>query len=38
VAEAQSLHRLWPSMEPDEERKIVEAITEKIVIGRGEIL
>jgi len=25
-------------MEPDEERKIVEAITEKIVIGRGEIL
>ena len=27
VAEAQNLHRLWPTLEPAEKRKIVEAIT-----------
>ncbi|MGO8677754.1 MAG: hypothetical protein ACLQVX_18005 [Limisphaerales bacterium] len=37
VAEAQNLHRLWPKLEPDEKRKIVEAITEKIVVGKDEI-
>ena len=37
AVEAQNLHRLWPKMEPDEKRKIVEAITEKIVVGKGEI-
>ena len=37
VTEAQNLHRVWPKMEPEEKRRIVEAITEKIVIGKDEI-
>ena len=37
ATEAQNLHRLWPEMEPDDKRKLVESITEKIVVGKGEI-
>ena len=37
VSEAQNLHRLWPNLEAEEKRKIVEAITEKIVVGKDEI-
>ena len=37
ASEAEKLHQLWPKMEPAEKRRIVEAITEKVVIGKGEI-
>ena len=37
ATEAQKLHELWPKMDPGEKRKIVEAITDKIVIGKDEI-
>jgi site-specific DNA recombinase len=37
VSEAQNLHRLWPTLESEEKRRIVEAITEKIVVGKDEI-
>jgi site-specific DNA recombinase len=37
VTEAQNLHQMWPKMPVDDKRKIVEAITEKIVIGKDEI-
>ena len=37
ASEARSLSKQWESMEPDDRRKIVEAIIEKIEIGKGEI-
>ncbi len=37
ASEAQALSKRWPKLEPEEKRQIVEAITEKIVIGKGEI-
>ena len=37
ASQAQQLHQLWPTMEPSEKREIVEAITEKIVVGKDEI-
>ena len=37
ASQAQQLHQLWPTMEPAEKRRIVEAITQKIVVGKGEI-
>ena len=33
VHESVTLHERWPSMPPDDKRKIVEALIEKIVIG-----
>jgi len=35
--EANSCYEKWPSMTPENKRKIVEALIEKIVIGGGEI-
>src|ERR1039458_6849125 len=35
--EANSLHERWPSLPPQDKRKIIEALIEKIVIGNGEI-
>jgi site-specific DNA recombinase len=35
--ESNSLHERWPSLPPEDKRKIVEAIIEKVVIGNGEI-
>ncbi len=37
VAQAQSLHKLWPELEPGDKRRIVESITEKIEVGKDEI-
>ncbi len=37
ASEAQNLTKLWPKMEPDDRRRIVEAITEKVIIGKSEI-
>ncbi|MDB5924808.1 MAG: Site-specific recombinase [Betaproteobacteria bacterium] len=37
LAEARDLHTRWPSLTSDERRQIVEAITERIVIGDGEV-
>jgi site-specific DNA recombinase len=37
VRESELLHERWPSMPPDDRRRIVEALIEKIVIGEGEI-
>ncbi|MCW5976504.1 MAG: recombinase family protein [Bryobacteraceae bacterium] len=37
LTEAKDLHARWPDLERDEKRKVVENITEKIVVGRGEI-
>jgi site-specific DNA recombinase len=37
VHESATLHDRWPSMAPDDRRKVVEALIEKIVIGDGEI-
>ena len=35
--EAQNLAKLWPGLQADEKRNIVEAITQKIVVGKEEI-
>jgi site-specific DNA recombinase len=35
--EARSLHSRWPLLPKDEKRRIVETITERIVIGDGEV-
>ncbi len=37
VAEAERLYRQWPTLVPDDKRKIVESIIERITIGNGEI-
>lgn len=37
VHESATLHERWPSMAPDDKRKVVEALIEKITIGDGEI-
>ncbi len=37
VSEAQDLYSRWPSLPLDEKRRIVEAITERIVVGKGEV-
>jgi site-specific DNA recombinase len=37
LAEAKDLYDRWPSLNRDEKRKIVDSITDKIVIGKGEI-
>jgi hypothetical protein len=37
VAEAANLHKRWPSFKPDEKRRIIESITEKIVVKGDEI-
>ena len=37
VHEAKDLHSRWPSLAPAEKRKIVETITERILIGKDEI-
>ncbi len=37
VAEAANLHKQWPNMTPDEKRRIVESIVEKIVVKGEEI-
>ncbi len=35
--EAKDLYSRWPRLEPDEKRKIVDNITEKIIIGKEEV-
>jgi len=37
VHESVTLHERWPDMAPDDKRKIVEALIEKIVIGEKDI-
>ena len=37
VHESATLHERWPSMAPDDKRKVAEALIEKLVIGDGEI-
>ena len=37
ATEAQNLSSHWPSLAPDDKRAIIEAITERITIGKGEI-
>jgi site-specific DNA recombinase len=37
VAEAQDLYSRWPSLPFDEKRRVIENITEKIVVGDGDI-
>lgn len=37
VHEAKDLHKRWPTLLPDEKRKIVETITERIVVDKSEI-
>jgi DNA primase len=37
ASQAQRLHQLWPTLEPAEKLKIVEALAEKIVVGKDEI-
>jgi hypothetical protein len=37
VAEATNLHRLWPKFDPAEKRRIIESITEHIVVSGDEI-
>jgi predicted Zn-dependent peptidase len=35
--EAQSLAKRWPTFEPQDKRNILEAIVERITVGKGEI-
>jgi site-specific DNA recombinase len=35
--ESNTLYGLWPSMLPEDKRKVMEALVEKVVIGKGEI-
>jgi len=37
LAEARDLYARWPSLPKEEKRQIVEAITDKIVVGEGEV-
>jgi site-specific DNA recombinase len=37
ASEAQTLAHQWPKLEHEEKRKVVETITNKIVVGKGEI-
>jgi site-specific DNA recombinase len=37
VAEARDLYTRWPSLPSDEKRRIVETITEQIIVGDGEV-
>jgi site-specific DNA recombinase len=37
VSEATNLHKLWPKFTDDEKRRIIESITEKIVVSGDEI-
>lgn len=37
IAEARNLHSRWPMLSLDEKRRVVEAITERIEIGDGEV-
>jgi site-specific DNA recombinase len=37
IHESATLHERWPSMAPDDRRKVIEALIEKITIGNGEI-
>lgn len=37
LADVRDLHSRWPSFPAEEKRQIVEAITERIVIGNGEV-
>jgi len=37
VTEATNLHKLWPKFTPEEKRRIIESITEKIVVSKGQI-
>jgi site-specific DNA recombinase len=37
VHESVTLHERWPSMQPDDKRKVIEALIEKIIIGDSEI-
>lgn len=37
ITEARDLYSRWPTLPPEEKRRIVETVTERIVIGDGEI-
>lgn len=37
VDEALNLHKMWPTFTPEEKRKVIESITEKIVVKADEI-
>lgn len=37
IAEARDLYSRWPSLPHEEKRRIVEAITERIIIGDGDV-
>ena len=37
IEEIKTLHSRWPSLAPDDRRRIVELLVESIVIGNGEI-
>ena len=37
VSEARDLYTRWPKLEQEEKRKIIETVTEKIVIGKDEV-
>lgn len=37
IAEATTLHKLWPQFQPEEKRRIVESITERITLSKDQI-
>jgi len=37
LSEAQDLYTRWPELDSHEKRKVVEAITEKVIIGKDEV-
>ena len=36
ASKAQNFDQMWPQLEPDEKRGLVEAMTEKIVVGKDQ--
>ena len=37
LTEARDLYTRWPGLEQEEKRKVIENITEKIVVGKDEV-
>lgn len=37
ISEARDLHERWPQLSPEEKRRIIETITETVIVGKDEV-